>query len=291
MKSGHWVGPASGVDRETCSSPGATPCGVSISKCGCTIASPGFYDVTATLLDVKLNKDTSCIAIKSPNVVLALNGMKLTGANAGIGVHVLSGANGCFIEGAKGGTNGAITGWDTGILIEANSVVVENLTTGSNGTAGIELNKAKFAALSQVTSNSNTKNGIWLNNSSFNQVIDSPNVMGNKASGILIGCTSGCPKSAKSNQNRIVGNSVSNNTQGGITIGSGSQNRVSGNTVSGNQSGIVIASGSQHNVITGNSASGNSPGDDLMDSNIDCGTNIWFGNTMFSTAEPAPCVH
>jgi len=245
-----------------------TSCGVSIKACGCTISSPGFYDVAGTLLDVKLNSDTSCVAIKSPNVVLSLDGMTISGAGAGIGIHVLSGANNSFVSGSKagGGSNAMVTGWDTGILVEANNVVVQNVTTGSNATTGIQVHKAKFVSVSGVTSSSN-KNGVWLNDSSLDQVDYSPGISGNKGPGILIGCTGTCPKSATSSQNRILGN-----------------------TLSKNQSGIVIVSGSLHNVITDNSATGSTGGDDMMDSNNDCATDIWFGN-MFGTAEPAPCIN
>jgi hypothetical protein len=245
---------------------GPKPCGVSITKCGCTITAPGFYDVAAPdLLDVTLNKDNSCIAIKASNVVLALDGKMIGGAGAGIGIHVLPGANNSFIEGG----GGTISGWDTGIMVEANNAVIENLSSNGNATTGIELNKARNVTVTGTTSNSNGKNGIWLNSSSSSQVIGSAEVESNKGPGILIGCTSGCPKSAGSNQNRILSNML----------------------VTKNQSGIMVAAGSQHNVITNNAASMNSPGDDLMDSNNDCGTNLWFNNGASPTAEPATCVH
>jgi len=244
---------------------GAKPCGVSISKCGCTIAAPGFYDVSAMdLLDVTLNKDNSCIAIKSPNVILDLDGKMLGGSGAGTGIHVLPGANGSFIEGEAG----IISGWDTGILVEASNVVIENLSSNSNASNGVELNKAHNVTISRITSNSNSKSGIWLNISSFSQVVGSAEIESNKGPGILIGCTTGCSKSSVSNQNRILGNMM----------------------VTSNQSGIVVAAGSQHNVITGNAASMNS-GDDLMDSNNDCGTNLWFNNGTAPVVEPVTCVH
>ena len=53
----------------------------------------------------------------------------------------------------------------------------------------------------------------------------------------------------------------------------------------------MIVAGSQQNVITNNAVSGSTKGDDLMDSNDNCGTDLWFENTLFLTAEPGTCVH
>jgi nitrous oxidase accessory protein NosD len=257
------------AQAQTITGDAVSACGDSIKACGCTITAPGFYDLAKALSDIKLNSDSSCIAIKSSNVVLSLDDKNIIGSGVGIGIHVLSSASNSFIEGLLGTSVSAVTGWDTGILVEGNYAVIQNVTTQGNATVGLEIHAAKYATVSGLASSSNP-NGVWLNDAGFSQISNSSTsgISNNMGPGILIGCPVGCPKSAISNHNRIFAN-----------------------TVSTNQTGIVIVAGSQQNVITDNAVSGSTKGDDLMDSNDNCGSDIWFGNTMFLTAEPATCVH
>ena len=241
-----------------------TPCSVSVKSCGCTIVAPGFYDVSGTLLDIILNPDTSCIAVKSPNVFLSLEGVTISGAGAGLGIHLLSTAKNSFVQGAPGSSISMISGWTVGIQDEATDSVIENVATVQNSSAGIVVQKAEFVRLNEITSTGNTS-GIWLDSSSFGQVSDSPSISNNTGSGILVGCGANCSSPA-SNSNRIFDNQLS-----------------------GNHNGIVIADGSRENFVTNNSVS-TSKQDDLEDLNNDCATNLWFDDT-FTTAEPETCVH
>src|SRR6202007_1787394 len=108
----------------------AQSCTSSITKCGCTITSTGTYSVDADLDYTQgLTSRKGCIDISAPNVKLFTNGHFLMGDEtgvSGVGIHLLSTADGAFLESAgTDGTNFSYTdlvGWQYGLESEADYV-------------------------------------------------------------------------------------------------------------------------------------------------------------------------
>ena len=95
---------------------------------------------------------------------------------------------------------------------------------------------------------SDTRNGICLSDSSCNNNIIGNTATGNKGAGILL--------QINSNSNTISGNNVSGNSDNGI-YGYCSYNTISDNKITGN-SPCGIRTGGTGNIISGNDATGNS---------------------------------
>jgi hypothetical protein len=253
--------------------PKPTPCTQLISKCGCTITTTGFYQVTKDLglPGQSLNAaDQSCIAVDAPRVGLSLiptvppfTLLKITNAltTGGIGIHLNSSATSSFIEG--GGVT--LAGWSYGIEDDADKVTVTNLTADNNSTAGIYVQSATSVTIANFGAHANGQYGVELSGAVLSQVsgggikpLANPGVQNNGTAGIEV---TGSPNIG----NRIFGNCVTDNLGAGIILDVGASNsKVTGNEVTGNQHG------------------------DLLDNNDDCGSNLWFGN-LFDGGLPIPC--
>jgi hypothetical protein len=106
--------------------------------CGCTITTPGFYRVGKDLGSSDgVTAKGGCIDIKAAKVVLDVGqpghqrslGYNITGAGGGtptgVGIHILKGSNGNFLE-----LISDITGWDVRLLVEGNNNIVEGFAAG-----------------------------------------------------------------------------------------------------------------------------------------------------------------
>lgn len=252
--------------------PKPTPCTSSISKCGCTITTTGFYQVTKNLAlpGGTLNEiDQSCIAVSAPRVGLYLAGMTIANmlTSGGIGIHLDRSAANSFIEGA----GATVSGWNYGIEDDANNVVVTNLSADNNTTAGFLVQRAAGAAIANFGAHGDGQYGVLLTGAVLSQVsggvVDppaSPGIQNNGVAGIQV---MGIYKPfLASTGNRIFGNCVTGNLGAGIVLNEGVLNsKVSGNEVTGNTGG------------------------DLIDLNNNCGSDLWFGNS-YGVGDPVTCI-
>ena len=249
-----------------------TPCSPSISKCGCTITTTGFYQLTKNIGQPggTLNEtDQSCIAVNAPGVGLYLAGMTITNSltSGGIGIHVNSSAANSFIEGA----GATLSGWNYGIEDNANNLILTNMSADNNATAGFLVQRASGVAIANFGAHGNGQYGVLLTGAVRSQVSGgavnppgNPGIQNNGVAGILV---EGISKPfLASTGNRIFGNCVTGNLGSGIVLDEGVLNsRVSGNEVTGNTGG------------------------DLTDLNNNCGSNLWFGNS-FGVGNPVTCI-
>jgi hypothetical protein len=259
-----------------------------------------------------------CIDVTASGVTINLNGYMLTGVPCSCsGISISKGAIGVHVLG-KGFISGR--GPQYGIHDMGSFALIENLGIGSEGNAGIFLDKVQGSIVKRVTVGGAlggsvpywTSGGIQLsdtnhcivensissgNGQPFTCAAGTP-CTGSNTSGIFVG-NSGSQN--LSMNNIIVGNQVGYNVPLGISVG-GSGNVITGNTANRNNNGTVsspygvgicvVASGSPgpvgNNVVIDNATSDNQT-DDLDDSNAQCGTDHWVLNT-FKTSN-LTCIH
>src|SRR5208282_1475813 len=135
--------PASAAAQEACPP--------TINACGCTITTPGSYKIGMAINSTQgLTPRGACIELASSFVILDGAKSTITGPGGdsptGIGIWVRRGVHTDFLEGR--GT--VISGWDVGLLIEGSDIFADDFTANTNGTAGVELNKAQGIELSQL---------------------------------------------------------------------------------------------------------------------------------------------
>ena len=252
--------------------PKPTPCAPSISKCGCTITTTGFYQVTKSLGPPggALNEvDQSCIAVSAPRVGLYLAGVNITNAltSGGIGVHLNRSAANSFIEGA----GATLSGWNYGIEDDADNVVVTNMSADNNGTAGFLVQRAAGVAIANFGAHGNGQYGVLLTGAALSQVsggtVNPPAIPGIQNNGVAGIQVMGISKPFRASTG----------------------NRVFGNCVTGNLgAGIALDKGVLNSKVSGNEATGNT-GDDLTDVTNNCGSNLWFGNS-YGVGNPVTCI-
>ena len=271
----------------------AGSCPTSITACGCTIASGGFYELVSDLAATNPNAD--CLDIKAANVNLWLDGHSISGAGSGIGLHLLKTARGAFIEGLDlaSGAFASIGSFEIGIQDDADSAIIGHTNVSDNSGVGVLLNRvsgslvsdfgaysdaygvelsgATLCSIQRVTLDGNSIYGIWLNGSSRN-VINFFEAQDNLIAGVYLGCqpTSG-PTGGRCKP------SSTNHISDGPEVGpaSASQNY-----------GIAIDSGNTGNVLSGIMANGDAT-TDLADQNAGC-VNLWFNN---NGSNNNPCIH
>jgi hypothetical protein len=252
--------------------PKPTPCTPSISKCGCTIETTGFYQVTKdlSLPGGTLNdSDQSCINVSAPRVGLYLAGTtiinKLT--SGGIGIHLSSSAANSFIEGA----GATLSGWNYGIEDNASNVIITNVSADANATAGFLIQSASGVAITNFGAHGNGQYGVLLNGTSVSQIS---------------GGAVNPPANPGIQNNGLAGIKVSTNPK---PVLPSSGVRIFGNCVTGNLgSGIVLDGNVFNSRVSGNEVTDNSAGD-LIDLNNNCGSNLWFGNA-FGVGSPVTCI-
>ena len=257
--------PASAAAQEACPP--------TINACGCTITTPGSYKIGMAINSTQgLTPRGACIELASSFVILDGAKSTITGPGGdsptGIGIWVRRGVHTDFLEGR--GT--VISGWDVGLLIEGSDIFADDFTANTNGTAGVELNKAQGIELTSTTASSNLNYGIWVKQSSSNNITNSKTLT-NDNIGVYVGCSdlgpinAGCPGVGPSPGNYVFTGSIAGNTNYGVALDSGTSSSIVTNQTLG---------GGKHNSK-----------DDLFDANSSCGANKWFGDDSTATNNQA----
>jgi nitrous oxidase accessory protein NosD len=123
--------PAPARAMNTCTNP--------ISACPCSIRSAGDYTVSGPGLIA--NPPGDCIHINVPGVTLDLASTTLSSSpstTADVGVYVLATATGAVVRGTLNAA-ATVSGFTTGIQIDAAGVTLENVIAQTNG-VGIKIN-------------------------------------------------------------------------------------------------------------------------------------------------------
>jgi len=248
----------------------AASCVSTISSCGCTINSPGLYDVNANLdASQGLTGSGDCIDIAA-RATLDLKHFSVHGNGTGVGIHLMTSSRNSTLIQPNAGT---ISHWGIGVKVDANNVDLQFIDVESSTAAGIVLNGVTNSHLSLVSSDKNGGAGVQISGGGGNNV--SEGGFDRNAQGILLD---------SSNRNRIdecfVGRSDIPNGTGILLSGSSDNNHLIDNDVGGNTKfGIFIASGSTKNVVGETFVSGGPNGVfDAEDDNSGCDTNTWFDN-------------
>ena len=155
-----------------------------------------------------------------------------------------------------------ISGWNTGVQLRGNVVVLSSVDTSSNGFDGIELNGSSNDHIANWTANNEGSIGLWIKQGSNNFVTHGI-ANSNDDTGIFVGCVNGgisgedCKGTGPSKGNDIIDDSALSNSRYGVAL-------------EGNASGTLVNSVS---------ASGNTI-DDLFDATGGCGSNDWFDDSF-----------
>ncbi|HLX38441.1 MAG TPA: NosD domain-containing protein [Candidatus Binataceae bacterium] len=269
-------------------------CPSTISSCGCTITSAGYYQLVSNLSATNAGAD--CLDIRAANVKLWLDGYSITGNGGGVGLHLLKSATGAFVDGLdlSSGAFASIGSFAVGIqddassgiishtnvsynsnagvlLNHANGSLVSDFSTESNG-YGVELSGSTLCSIQRVNADSNSTYGIWLLSSSRN-VINFFEAQDNTVAGVYVGCQpSAGPIGGRCRS------SNGNHIYDGPQVGPASASQAYG---------VAIDSGNSGNVISGIDGSGDS-NEDLDDQNAGCGSDVWFNNLG---SRNASCIH
>jgi hypothetical protein len=295
-------------------------CGVTISACGCTIVSPGFYEVETTLTaPMGTNSDSSCISIRAPNTTLSLKGNNITGPTAasGIGIHLLASAQNSFVDGSNPSppTAAPTPSAEPTPSVEPTASEMPTPSTTPTPTAtptptnsmisswnvGIE-DDANNTFIYNLTTNINADTGILIQRAHSVSVSHFTS-NGNGSYGVRLSATAASAVSDGTVGTVDINGVTTGNGVAGIYVGcelDKSQkcmtpkgpsigNRVFANTVMGNNkaTGILLQTNAHRNVIIDNSGSGNK--EDAQDMNVDCDSNVWTRN-MFDLANPSNCI-
>jgi hypothetical protein len=249
-----------------------TACSPTINSCGCTIVKPGSYKIGLAVNSTQgLTSNNACIEIASSFVIFDAGKKTITGPGGvtptGFGILLHRNFRSVFLEGR--GT--VISGWDVGLLIQGSQIVADDFTANSNGTAGVELNKAQAVELTNQTASSNLNYGIWVNHTSTSDITNSK-TQTNGNIGLYVGCSNigpvsaGCP-GGPSPGNYIFTGSIAGNANYGVALDFGAKS-----TIVTNQ---TLSSGTHNSK------------NDLFDANSSCGSNKWFANDSTATNNQA----
>jgi hypothetical protein len=242
------------------------------------------------------------------------------GTATGAGIHVLSSGNGAFID----GVNQKISGFGTGILIDASDVVLAFVELRSNAQYGLKINGGSRNAMynsdagnESIASSGNGITGVLISNGSGN-LIDDIFAAHNGMYGIeIVGGSNNSLHDLDgdfngiygiwingSNGNRVTNFTGRSNSQIGLYIGcaptggisagctsaTGSSNVVDiGDLSSNTDVGIAVDSGDLANQIGLNTIGFSSENgiSDAVDANTNCGTNLWFNDQIGKTPAQA----
>lgn len=257
------------------------------------ITKPGLYEIDNIIIASKPAAG-DCIVITASNVSLNLNGFDLLGATSSAGIHVMKSAAKAVIEG-----NGSIIQtFGVGIQIDGAGALADNFTVNKNTDAGIVINHAQQAQLSNFTSTDNMNDGVrivgggfnglqmpsisgngrygvWIEGSSNNSV-GNFDISKNALAGIYVGCSQAGPRAACL---RGIGKSNYNHLFSGAINDSGIQ-----------QYGVAIDQGDNFNRVINVYSRFNSQVD-LLDENPDCASNDWFAEPIIGVVTPPTCIN
>jgi hypothetical protein len=263
-----------------------TPCSNEIWSCGCTITTSGVYLIEDNLdAGQGLTSLGDCIDVAAGTVILQSDPTSIDCALeedcnilgsetcSGTGIHILRSAANVSVQDVLVGD------WNVGILDEGNGARIGEFETAFNCQAGVELKQVNHSAVGVFDSFENFY-GVWLNQASDNQVGPFPDFQNTDGAvaihanetGIFVGCSANgvsykkCPRGvAPSNRNFITWNGVEDNL-----------------------AGIAVDLGNVNNTIDDNFSVGNFDFD-MIDANLNCGTDIWFDNSFNSSNQG--CIH
>jgi len=300
----------------------ASTCKKTVKACGC-VAKKGHVSLANDLTSSSPSAD--CLTIAGAHVTIDMAGHQMTGPGGsatGAGIHVLSSGNGAFID----GVNQKITGFGTGILIDASDVAiafvslrsnvqfglkinggsrnslynsdagVQSTPSSGNGTAGVLISNGSGNLIDDIFADRNGKYGIEINGGSNNALHDLDGDF-NGIYGIWIN---------GSNGNRVTNSTGRSNSQIGLYIGcaptggisagctsaTGSANVIDLGDMSDNTDvGIAVDTGDLANQIGLNTIGSVTKNGiaDAVDANTNCGTNLWF-NDLFGTTPSQACI-
>ncbi len=253
-----------------------TACPPTINQCGCTITAAGSYKIGLPLTSTQgLTSDGACIEISANYVILDGAKGTVTGPGGtsptGIGIWVRRSARTDFL----GFRGTVISGWDVGLLIEGSDIYADDLTANKNGTAGVELYRAKAVELTNTTAESNLNYGIWLKQAAGTNISNSLTET-NGNIGLYVGCSDLGPIGAKC-----------------PGIGTSPGNFIFTGNITGNAKyGVALDIGANSTLVTNQTPGGGTNSkDDLYDANSSCGSNKWFGDASTATNnQPGGCI-
>jgi len=136
-------------------------CANPIAACPCAIKSAGDYTISGPGLIATPPGD--CLRVSVPGVTLDLGSTTISSSPSSVpsvGVHVMLNAVGAVVSGALNAP-ATVTGFTTGIEIDAASVTLENLTAQANG-VGIQI-KGGSAYGSGLAVHDSSRTGILIN--------------------------------------------------------------------------------------------------------------------------------
>jgi Periplasmic copper-binding protein (NosD) len=267
---------------------------ISITACG-KITKAGLYELDNDLVASSPSAG-DCLVVTAANVALNLNHFGLFGATSAVGIHVMKTAAKAFIE----GDGSTIETFGVGIQIDAPGALADNFTVLSNTDAGVLLNHAQQADLSNFFAVDNKNDGVRIDGGGYN-VLQMPVISGNGRYGVW----------AQSSSHNSVGNfAVQNNSLAGIYIGcstAGPRGLCSRGAMTSNynylfsgiagifasgvqQYGVAIDQGDNFNRVVNVVALQNNQLD-LFDVNADCASNYWFAEAKFGQVAPQNCIN
>jgi parallel beta-helix repeat protein len=214
--------------------------------------------------------------------------------------------DGIVLEGSRSHLlNGSVSGCDDGVVLDGagrhtvSDVIshgnanegfrvlsgnnnLSNVSAVGNEDHGVQIDAGKGSHLVNSYFVGNADDGVRLGDESRNTTLVGNLILGNGDNGISI--------APSAPGNNIRSNLIVGSTQSGIRVGSDG-NKISGNDVRANlEGGILLTDEAAGNSIQGNSATGNNIDQDghfdMEDENVDCGTNKWTGNTFGTSNDP-----
>lgn len=300
----------------------ATSCPLTITSCGCTMDQTAVYQTNGSLASASASVD--CIDITAQGAVLVLAG-DISGPGGGVtadGIHVMTSASRAFISGStlpNFSVRHSITGFATGVQVDAANVEIDLLNVSSNVNDGVLFNSAgggDFDDANDVSHNGGA--GVRIKGGSSNIVSDS--TIDNNGSGVIFQSTQlGRVTDSEADENLTYGfwldqtaqshikdSGASNNGSSGMYLGcqamggpTGTKcangttatnlNRIifSGGNKNG-AAGIGIDLGSLMNIVDGSAGSSNTMFD-ADDANKKCDHNIWFADGFGTRSQS--CIH
>ena len=257
-----------------------------ISACGTTISKPGYYVVTEDLTA----SGGDCLDVNAPRTTIFLNGHKITGNGAGVGVKFSARATHSFLEGG----NATISGFSVGLLDDASYLHSDNVNANGNTGGGVLVNGAQYSTFSNFQASTNGSYGVHFIMAS-NCVAESAQASSNGGYGIWLDGAKGVRiDNFDTEQNALAGvyiGCATNGAGGSCTGGNhlGSANQVYDGFADGNGPyGIAIDANASANLVTSIEAMNNKTAD-LLDLSK-CGGSSWFGNA-FASATPSNCIN
>jgi hypothetical protein len=299
----------------------AAKCKKAIKACGC-VAKKGHYALANDLTSSSAGAD--CLTIAGAHVTLDMAGHQMTGPGGvatGAGIHVMSSGGGAFID----GVNQKITGFGTGILVDASDVAIAFVSLRSNaqyglkinggsrnslynsdagtltpatgnGTAGVLISNGSGNLIDDISADRNGMYGIEINGGSNNALHDLDGDFNNIYGIWINGSNGNRVTNFTGNSNSQIGLYIGCAPIGGISAGctaaTGSTNVVDlGELFANGDVGIAVDAGDLANQI-GLNAIGFGLGlengiSDAVDANTNCGTNLWFNDEIGTTPAQA----